>query len=83
MRLINVFLGLSAMAAAICWAYEERPGSDDHRDQDRRFNECQKETGCSTHERQVDRPAWNHERGEDSFHSESSDEIGTWCRPEV
>jgi hypothetical protein len=82
MRLIKGFLGVSALAAVICWAYEERPDADNHREQDRRFRDAQERTGATEYENNIDRPAWNMDKGDDRDSSVSEGTIGTYCRPD-
>lgn len=78
----SIFL-LSLGAFNLCFGSDERPGSDDHRDQDRRYNEAQSTTGASEYERNADRPSWQPESGgQYDRSSESREEIGTVGPPD-
>lgn len=83
MKILNSLIIPAVGISTLCTAWEERPGQDDHREQDRRYNEAQTRSGCSDYECRADRPSWRPESGGEYDRSSAPrEEIGTVGRPE-
>lgn len=79
MMMMKILLVLFLPVNILYASSDER--SIDHRDQDRRYNDCQRETGAREYERHAPRESWTPEPGVNyDTKSEAREERGT-CGP--
>lgn len=79
---IKIFTYIFISLTIIGFSGDQERDEYNFRDQDRRFNEIQAETGARNYDNQ-NRRSWTPERGgRDPKSSDPSEEKGTWCPAE-